>query len=102
MFALTEKKIYKNQRGLGLKSVPERNGTLLLCAHIVEISSLDLIWLCAVEHDIDQLRHEDVESKADGVDGDDFIGRQIQDRGGREISPVNVDKSKKEPEQTGN
>ena len=88
--------------GLGLSTVPERDGSFLLSAHIVEISPLDLIRLCAVEHNIDQLGHEDVESKSNSVNRDDFVGRQIQNRGRREISPVNIDKSKEEPEETRN
>lgn len=67
--------------GLGLSTVPERDGSFLLSTHIVEISPLDLIRLCTVEHDIDQLGHEDVEPKSDSVNRDDFVRRQIQNRG---------------------
>lgn len=59
--------------GLGLNTVPERDGSFFLSAHIVEISPLDLIRLCAVEHDIDQLGHENVESKSNSVNRDDFV-----------------------------
>lgn len=73
-----------------------------MSAHIVEISPLDLIRLCAVEHDIDQLGHEDVKSKPNSVNRNDFVRRQVQNRGGRNISPVNIDKSKEEPEEARN
>jgi hypothetical protein len=52
-----------------------------------------------VQHDIDQLGHEDVESKPDRVDRYDLIWRQIEDGGRGWIFAIDVNETEQEPQE---